>query len=224
MIHIDIVSDTVCPWCFIGKRRLEAALRQRGGTGEPVTIAWRPYQLNPDMPREGLDRRAYLEAKFGGPERAKAAYDRVRRVGAGVGIDFQFDRIPRTPNTIASHRLVHRASHYGRQDEIVEALFRAYFLEGRDVGALDTLVEVAAAAGLPAEDVRAYLASDEDVDLVRDLDSQARGMGVDAVPCFLFNNHYAMSGAQEPALFLKVMTMLEQEAAGRDPVEPTPAK
>jgi predicted DsbA family dithiol-disulfide isomerase len=224
MIHIDIVSDTICPWCFIGKRRLEAALRQHGA-GEPVTIAWRPYQLNPDMPRDGLDRRDYLEAKFGGPERAKAAYDRVRRVGAGVGIDFQFDRIPRTPNTIASHRLVHRAGRHGRQEEVVEALFRAYFLEGRDVGSLDTLVEVAAAAGLPADEIRAYLASDEDVELVRGFDAQARGMGIDGVPCFIFNNQYALSGAQEPALFLKVFAMLEQEgAAGTNIAESTPAK
>src|SRR5574338_791589 len=167
MIHIDIVSDTVCPWCFIGKRRLEAALRQRAAADTPVTIAWRPYQLNPDMPQDGLDRRDYLEAKFGGPERAKAVYDRVSRVGAAVGIDFRFDRIPRTPNTVASHRLVHRAAHYGRQEEVVEALFRAYFLEGRDVGSLDVLVEVAAAAGLPAAEIRAYLESDEDAELVR---------------------------------------------------------
>jgi predicted DsbA family dithiol-disulfide isomerase len=224
MIQIDIVSDTVCPWCFIGKRRLEAALAERGPDAPPVAIAWRPYQLNPDMPADGVDRRAYLEAKFGGPERAKAIYDRVRRVGAGVGIDFQFDRIPRTPNTIASHRLVHRAGRHGRQDAVVEALFRAYFLEGRDIGSVDTLVEVAAAAGLPAEDIRAYLASDEDAELVRGFDAQARGMGIEGVPCFIFDNQYALSGAQEPALFLKVFAMLEQQAASASGVEPAPAK
>ena len=221
MIRIDIVSDTVCPWCFIGKRRLEAALKQRG-PGEPVAVTWQPYQLNADMPEGGLDRREYLEAKFGGPERARAAYDRIRGVGAGVGIDFQFERIPRTPNTIASHRLIHHAARYDRQDAVVEALFRAYFLEGRDIGAPETLVDCAAAAGLPAEDIRAYLASDEDAELIRGLDAQARGMGIQGVPCFIFNNQYALSGAQEPALFLKVFAMLEQQAAG--PVEPTPAK
>jgi predicted DsbA family dithiol-disulfide isomerase len=212
MIRIDIVSDTVCPWCFIGKRRLEAALRQRGD-GEPVEIHWRPFQLNPDMPEGGLDRREYLEAKFGGPERARQIYERIRGAGASAGIDFEFERIPRTPNTVDSHRLIHHAAALGKQNEIVEVLFRAYFHEGRDIGAVDTLVDCAASAGLPAEEIRRYLESDEDAELVRGQDMQARGMGIDGVPCFIFNNQYAVSGAQEPAVFLKVFEMLEQEAA-----------
>jgi predicted DsbA family dithiol-disulfide isomerase len=185
MIRIDIVSDTVCPWCFIGKRRLEAALQQRGPGAEPVTIVWRPYQLNPDMPEGGLDRREYLETKFGGPERARVIYDRVRGV---------------------------------------EALFRAYFLEGRDIGAIDTLVACAAALGLPAEEIQAYLESDEDADLIRGLDAQARSMGIDGVPCFIFNNQYALSGAQEPALFLKVFAMLDEQEAGAADAAPVPAE
>jgi predicted DsbA family dithiol-disulfide isomerase len=212
MIRIDIVSDTVCPWCFIGKRRLEAALKQRGD-GEPVEIHWRPYQLNPDMPEGGVDRRDYLEAKFGGPERARQAYGRVEQAGATAGIAFAFDRIPRTPNTIKSHRLIHRASTLGKQDAVVEALFNAYFLEGRDIGAIDTLVECATAAGLPAEDIRAYLEGDEDAELIRGLDGRAREMGIDGVPCFIFNSHYAVSGAQDPSVFLKIFDMLKREAA-----------
>lgn len=224
MIRIDIVSDTVCPWCFIGKRRLEAALQQRGPGAEPVTIVWRPYQLNPDMPEGGLDRHEYLETKFGGPERARAIYDRVRGVGAGAGIGFEFERIPRTPNTVNSHRLIHRAAQYGKQDEVVEALFRAYFLEGRDIGAIDILVACAAALGLPAEEIQAYLESDEDADLIRGLDAQARSMGIDGVPCFIFNNQYALSGAQEPALFLKVFAMLDEQEAGAADAAPAPAE
>jgi predicted DsbA family dithiol-disulfide isomerase len=215
MIRIDIVSDTVCPWCFIGKRRLEAALRQRGA-GEPIEVHWRPFQLNPDIPAGGLDRRDYLATKFGGPERAKEIYERVRRAGESAGIAFEFERIPRTPNTINSHRLIHRAAIFGKQDEVVEALFRAYFLEGRDIGAVDTLVECAAASDLPADDIRRYLESEEDAELIRGQDRQARSLGIDAVPCFIFNSEYAVSGAQDPAVFLKVFAMLDEKTAVAD--------
>jgi predicted DsbA family dithiol-disulfide isomerase len=212
MIRIDIVSDTVCPWCFIGKRRLEEALRQHGDA-EPVEIHWRPFQLNPDMPDGGLDRREYLETKFGGPDGARQVYDRIRQAGQSAGLALNFESIPRTPNTINSHRLVHRAAQLGKENEIVEALFRAYFFDGRDIGSVDTLVEYAASVGLPAEEIRAYLESDEDAEMIRDEDAQARSMGIQGVPCFIFNNQYAVSGAQEPAVFLKVFAMLAKEAA-----------
>ena len=215
MIRIDIVSDTVCPWCFIGKRRLEAALSQRE-SDEPVTIVWRPFQLNPEMPEGGLDRRRYLEAKFGGPEGAKTVYDRIRQAGRSAGLELNFEAIPRTPNTVNSHRLIHRATALDKQNEVVEALFRAYFVEGQDIGSIDTLVACAAAVGLPEAEIRAYLESDEDAELIRGQDAQARQMGVDGVPCFIFNNQYALSGAQEPALFLKVFAMLEQQAASAE--------
>ncbi|MGE5147076.1 MAG: DsbA family oxidoreductase [Candidatus Eiseniibacteriota bacterium] len=223
MIRIDIVSDTVCPWCFIGKRRLEAALQQHGD-GEPVTIVWRPFQLNPEMPEGGLDRREYLEAKFGGPAGAKQVYDRIRQAGQSAGLELNFEAIPRTPNTVNSHRLIHRATALGKQNEIVEALFRAYFLEGRDIGSIDTLVEYAASVGLPEAEIRAYLESDEDAELIRGLDAQARQMGIQGVPCFIFNNQYAVSGAQEPAIFLQVFDILKQEAAKAEaePAESSP--
>ena len=128
---IEIVSDSVCPWCFIGKRRLERALAERPQA--ELQIGWRPFQLNPDMPPGGMDRKAYLERKFGGVEGARRSYAPIREAGAGEGIDFAFDRMERTPNTVNSHRLIHRAAEAGRQDAVVEAVFRAYFLDGGDI-------------------------------------------------------------------------------------------
>ena len=212
MITIEIVSDTVCPWCFIGKRRLEQALAERA-PGEEIRIDWRPFQLNPDMPELGIDRKEYLEAKFGGPEGARQVYQNIHDAGATVGLDLQFDRIPRTPNTINSHRLVDRAGKEGCQDAVVEILFQAYFQDGKDIGDLDVLVSAAADAGMNAESTRAYLDSDEDVERVRNEDMTARQMGVQGVPCFIFNRKYAISGAQEPAAFHQVFERLAQEAA-----------
>lgn len=218
-IAIDIVSDAICPWCFIGKRRLEAALAAAGPEYE-VMVGWRPFQLNPDMPRAGMDRQEYLAAKFGGEARARGIYDRVRAVGDEVGIPFAFDRIPRTPNTIDAHRLIDRAGKLGRQDEVVEALFKAYFLDGRDIGALDTLASVAAEAGLDAADIRAYLAGEDDRARIAEEDAMARRIGIQGVPCFILNRKYAISGAQEPAVFLDAFARLKAE--GED-ARPAPA-
>ena len=215
MITIEIVSDTVCPWCFIGKRRLEQALAERP-PGEEIRIDWRPFQLNPDMPEGGIDRKEYLEAKFGGPEGARQVYQNIHDAGATVGLDLQFDRIPRTPNTIDSHRLVDRAGKEGCQDAVVEILFQAYFQDGKDIGDIDVLVSAAAEAGMDAKAVRAYLESDEDVDRVKNEDMTARQMGVQGVPCFIFNRKYAISGAQEPAAFHKIFERLAEEAGQED--------
>lgn len=211
MITIDIVSDTVCPWCFIGKRRLEAALARKAADID-VAIAWRPFQLNPDMPKEGLDRRKYLEAKFGGPEGARRVYEAIETAGRSAGIAFDFGRIAHTPNTVDSHRLIDRAGKAKRQDATVEALFRAYFLEGRDIGDLDTLADIAAQAGLDPAETRTYLASDEDVERIRSEDAMARRMGIQGVPCFILNRKYAISGAQDPEVFLRAFTAIEDEA------------
>lgn len=210
MITIEIVSDTVCPWCFIGKRRLEQALAERP-PGEEIRIDWRPFQLNPDMPEGGIDRKEYLEAKFGGPEAARQVYQNIHDAGATVGLDLHFDRIPRTPNTINSHRLVDRAGKEGCQDALVEILFRAYFEDGRDIGDIDVLVSAAVEAGMDAEAIRAYLESDEDVERIKNEDLTARKMGVQGVPCFIFNRKYAISGAQEPAAFHKIFERLAEE-------------
>lgn len=212
-ITVDIVSDAICPWCFIGKRRFEQALAQAPKDVE-VLVAWRPYQLNPDMPPEGMDRKAYLATKFGGDARADQIYQRVREAGQTVGIEFDFRGIPRTPNTIDAHRLIGVAGRTGKQDAVVEALFRAYFLDGRDIGDRDVLAAVAATAGLDEKTIRDYLAGPDDVDRVGSEDAMARRMGIQGVPCFILNRKYAISGAQEPAVFLEAIEMLKREAAG----------
>lgn len=212
-ITVDIVSDAICPWCFIGKRRFEAALANAPQDVE-VLVAWRPYQLNPEMPPEGMDRKAYLSAKFGGDARADQIYQRVIEAGQSAGIDFNFPGMTRTPNTIDAHRLIGLAGRAGKQDEVVEALFRAYFLDGRDIGDHGTLAGIAASAGLEEKVVRDYLASREDVERVENEDAMARRMGIQGVPCFIFNRKYAISGAQEPAAFLEAIELLKREAGG----------
>jgi len=215
-INIDIVSDAVCPWCFIGKRRLEAALAQAPEEFS-LFVGWRPFQLNPDMPAEGADRKAYLAAKFGGADRADRMYQSVSEVGATVGIDFRFDAIQRTPNTIDAHRLIGLSGRAGVQDAVVEGLFRAYFLEGRDIGDHGVLTAIGTAAGLEAKVLAAYLAGTEDVERVRSEDATARRMGIQGVPCFIFNRKYAVSGAQEPEVLLQVMQRVKAESAAGAP-------
>ncbi|MGB7540750.1 MAG: DsbA family oxidoreductase [Burkholderiales bacterium] len=211
-LAIDIVSDVVCPWCFIGKRRLEAALelyRGRNPDASAPTVTWHPFQLNPDMPAEGIARDEYVRRKFG-PERAKNVYDRVAAVGGQVGIPFAFDKVVRQPNTLAAHSLIALAADSGRQDAAVEAFFRAYFLDGRDLTSADTLAEIALAAGLDADDIKAVLASGEAKAHIEAEDKQAREMGVEGVPFFIFNHRIAVSGAQEPEALLEAMLEAEK--------------
>ena len=215
-MKIEIISDTVCPWCFIGKRRLEGALAERPEV--KPEILWRPFQLNPDMPNKGADRKSYLESKFGGPEGAERIYVNVREAGASAGIAFDFEAIERTPNTIDSHRLIHWASETGRQGEVVERLFAAYFLNGRDIGDSGVLRDVAGEAGLAADDIEAKLAGDEDRYTVLKDYIQAVQIGVTGVPFFIFNRKYAISGAQEPSMFHQVFDEIANEAESASPV------
>jgi predicted DsbA family dithiol-disulfide isomerase len=205
-LQVDVVSDVVCPWCYIGKRRLEAALeRLRSAAPDlQIDVRWHPFQLNPDLPRSGIGRRAYLEAKFGGPERAREIYARVSAAGRTVDIPFAFDAIERQPNTLDAHRLIAWAQERpeGDADQLVEALFRAYFLDGRFVGDREELVRVAADAGFDAADARTMRASDALDDEVSGADRRAREQGVSGVPFFIFNGKTAVSGAQEPAALL----------------------
>jgi predicted DsbA family dithiol-disulfide isomerase len=199
-MRIDIVADVICPWCFIGKRRLERALALRPDL--TVTLSWRAFELNPDMPSEGISREAYLAAKFGGFGMAERLYANIRAAGRGVGIDFAFERIRRTPNTLRAHRLIRLAADRGRANAVVEALFRAYFIAGLDIGDVETLAVIAARAGLDHAEARRHLASEAGTAEVRADEHRARRLGIHAVPCFVLERGYAISGAQEPEMFL----------------------
>ncbi|MEC9166930.1 MAG: DsbA family oxidoreductase [Pseudomonadota bacterium] len=205
MLQIEIFSDVVCPWCYIGKRRFERAHTARPHTGLAVT--WRAFQLNPEMPADSIDRQRYLELKFGGGDQAGQVYHRIATAGAEEGIDFAFDRIRRTPNTVNAHRLVRWARQQDRQDEVVESLFQAYFLEGLDIGDRDNLAEIAALAGLDRADARAFLDSVEGVREVLDETRLAYNSGITGVPCFIVDRKYAISGAQEPEAFFPLFDL-----------------
>jgi predicted DsbA family dithiol-disulfide isomerase len=194
VLTVDVYSDVICPWCYVGKRRLERALKAWDGV--PVNIRWRPFQLNPTMPRNGMDRRRYLDTKFGSPAAAQAIYDQVSTAGADEGIPFAFARIARTPNTFAAHRLIWLAGHHGKQDEMVELLFRQYFLEGGDVGSIETLSLAAAQAGLDQAATETFLTGDEGVGEVKAEEAAGHRLGIRGVPYFVFNGANALSGAQ----------------------------
>ena len=215
-MQIDVISDVVCPWCYIGKRNLEAALatwHEQHPDDEAPQVNWHPFQLNPDLPETGMPRAQYIADKFGGPERAKEIYARVAGAGRKAGIEFDFDGIVRQPNTINPHRLVHLAGERGKQDEMVEALFRSYFLEQADLTSRETLADIAADAGLDRKEVADYLATDADKPLIHNGDHRARTIGVQGVPFFIFNQRYAVSGAQPPEVLLDVMQKASEEVA-----------
>ena len=212
-LAIDIISDVVCPWCFVGKRRMEAALRlyrERGGAEPKLT--WHPFQLNPDMPPEGVDRDEYVRRKFGA-ERAGQVYGRIAAAGGEVGIPFDFAKVTRQPNTLAAHSLIALAIDAGKQDAVVEAFFRAFFLEGRDLTSAETLAEVAVGAGLDEGDVKVFLGSANARAHIEAEDKQARRIGVEGVPFFIFNRRLAVSGAQAPEVLLEAMLEAEKEPA-----------
>jgi predicted DsbA family dithiol-disulfide isomerase len=207
-MRLDIYSDTICPWCFVGKRRLERALAARPQPG--LQVRWRAFQLNPGMAADGMDRRTYLDLKFGGSERADRIYEAVRQAGRGEGIAFAFDRIKRTPNTLASHRLLRLASG-SRQSALAEALFTAYFLRGADLGDKRILADIAVGVGLGRSEVEAFLDSRAETDTVLAEDAQARRQGINGVPCFVFNGRFALSGAQEPEALFQLFDLAREE-------------
>jgi len=208
-MEIDIYADPVCPWCYIGKRRLERALERRQECR--ATLRWRAYQLNPDMPSEGIERSRYLTLKFGAVERARQLYENIQKVGATVGIDFDFGKITRTPNTLQAHRLIRYANGTPQSDTIIEQLFSRYFVEGGTIDDTENLIRIAVDSGLDEVAVTAYLSSDEDLSEVRQEDSAARRLGIQGVPCFIVNNQYALSGAQEPEAFFPIFEIASQE-------------
>jgi len=203
MIKLDIISDVICPWCYIGKAHLDRALEAH--PDHPFTIEWHPFQLNPTMPEAGMDRREYLEHKFGGKEGAVRVYGQIAEAAEAAGLDVDFGAIQRTPNTINAHRLIHWAGLEGRQTAIVSKLFKAYFKEGRDIGDTEVLLDISQAAEMDREMVARLLATDQDVADIRARDANARARGVTGVPTFVVANQHVLSGAQQPDLWAKVI-------------------
>ena len=206
MIKLDILSDPICPWCYIGWSNLARAMEAR--PNHPFTIEWHPFQLNPDMPPEGYDRKAYLEAKFGGPDRAKAIYGRIADAAAESGLDVDFEKITRTPNTMDAHRLIRWARTTGSQNALVEQLFHRYFEDGEDISDHALLLDVAESVGMEREVVEKLLSGDADRETLAEEDVSAREMGVSGVPCFIVGGRYVMQGAQPVETWVKVINEL----------------
>jgi predicted DsbA family dithiol-disulfide isomerase len=196
-MKIEIVSDVVCPWCYIGKRRLEKALAVIGGDARPE-VTWLPFQLNPGMPPAGMPRAEYRRAKFGSVERSRQLDARVATEGRGEGIEFALERIERTPNTFAAHQLIDLAQERGAGGAVVDALFRAYFEEARDTGDREVLLGIAAAAGLPRADVEARWDDAAQARRVAQLEESMKALGISGVPTFIFERKLSVSGAQAP--------------------------
>jgi predicted DsbA family dithiol-disulfide isomerase len=212
-VQIEVISDVVCPWCFIGKRRLEQALERLGqaSAAPAVSVTWLPFQLNPGLPQAGMDRAEYLRRKFG--DRAPQIYARVAAVGRSVGIPFAFDAIARQPNTVAVHQLIALAGAAGRQDDMVETLFRAYFLEAADLTQRATLLELAQRAGIDPARAAECLDDPAQRQAVLEAEHEGRALGVEGVPLFLFNRRRAVSGAQEPQVLLSAVEQAARAAA-----------
>lgn len=213
-VKLDILSDPICPWCYIGKTHLDKALADV--PDHPFVIEWHPFQLNPDMPREGMDRREYLERKFGGKEGAVKAYAPVVEHAEKAGLSINFEGMTRTPNTLDPHRLIHWAGIEGKQSLIVDALFEAYFVKARDIGDHDVLTELAEEAGLDAAAIRRLLEGDSDVETIQSRDAHSRKMGVTSVPTFIVANQHAVPGAQQPELWKQVIADIQQQLANAE--------
>lgn len=212
-IAVDVVSDVVCPWCFIGKKRLEKAVAALPDIR--VTVHWRPYQLDPTIPAEGLERKAYMTAKFGSEERVHAAHERLIPLGMAEGIAFDFDAIKVSPNTLDAHRLVRWAAEGGSeaQGDLVGRLFSLYFEQGRDIGDHEVLARAATESGLDTPALEALLETDADREAVRQEIAVAAQMGVTGVPCFLIENKYAVMGAQDSATLADAIRQIAEAKA-----------
>lgn len=209
-IQLDIISDPICPWCYIGKSGLDRALEKN--PDHPFEITWNPFQLNPDMPAGGMDRREYLETKFGGKDNAIKVYGRIADAAEAAGLKINFEAIEKTPNTVDAHRLIHWAGLEGRQIAIVSKLFTAYFVEGRDIGDHATLTDIAVEAEMDRDMVARLLASDADAEDIRARDAHARARGVTGVPTFVVANQHVLPGAQPADLWERVLDELRVKA------------
>ncbi|MEP3346131.1 MAG: DsbA family oxidoreductase [Litoreibacter sp.] len=209
MIKLDIISDVVCPWCYIGKAHLDRALE--ANPDHPFTIEWHPFQLNPTMPEAGMDRREYLEHKFGGKDGALRVYGQIADAAVAAGLDVDFGAIQRTPNTVNAHRLIHWAGLEGRQTAIVSKLFKAYFKDGLDIGDTEVLLDIAEAAEMDRDMVARLMATDQDVEDIRARDANARERGVTGVPTNIVANQHVLPGAQQPELWANVIKELNEQ-------------
>jgi predicted DsbA family dithiol-disulfide isomerase len=205
-MRIDVVFDAVCPWCFIGKHRIERALAQRPDVA--AEIRWRPFLLNPELPPGGIDRQAYLERKFGSNYRIQRIHAAALQAGQGEGIAFNFDAVRRMPNSMNAHRLINFAGSH--QSDIVEALFQAYFVEAIDIGDIQSLVRLAEANGLNPNEVESYLRSSSGVLQVETENARMHRLGVSGVPCYIFEEQYAIAGAQEPEIIARLLDIARE--------------
>ena len=203
MIQIDLFSDVICPWCYIGKRRMERALKSREELS--VEITWRAFQLNPEMPSTGIPREQYLILKFGDKTRAKAIYDNIQKAGDTEGLSFNFDNITHTPNTVLAHRLIGWSQKQNKSEDIVENLFKAYFVDGRNIGSMEILREIAIDTNLDANSFDEHFSNDDDLQEIHLETRYAYENGITGVPCFIFNKSFSITGAQEPEAFLPLL-------------------
>ena len=214
-VKLDIMSDPICPWCYIGKSYLDQALQDI--PDHPFTIEWHPFQLNPDMPREGMGRRAYLEGKFGGKEGVLRSYGPVVTHAENAGVEMHLDKIEKTPNTSDAHRLIHWAGLEGRQTAVISRLFKAYFEDGQDIGDDAVLLDIAEGVEMDRAMVERLLVTDSDTDDIRARDAHARERGVTGVPTFVIANQHVAPGAQPTELWTKVIADLEAQTDTSEP-------
>lgn len=210
-LQIEVVYDLVCPWCYLGVRRLFRTMRRRPDL--IFELAWRPFLLNPDMPRSGMLRTDYVIRKFGGEDRARRLYGTITEIGSTEGVAFRFDRIRRTPSSVDAHRLVRLASRYNRGREVVEALFAAHFTDGHDIGDLGVLRAVGLSCGLDPAEVLSFLHGDHEVDAVHADNLRAHRLGINGVPCFVVAGRHAIAGAQEPEVIERLLDIAAIDAA-----------
>ena len=203
MIRIDIISDVACPWCYVGKGYLDRALEAR--PEHPFSVEWHPYQLNPELPPEGMDRMEYMKAKFGTVENIIRVHEPLLAHARTAGVEFNLDKMKRSPNTLDAHRLIHWAGLEGRQSAVVSSLFKAYWRDGMDIGDRATLADIAVENGLQRGMIERLLASDADADVIRARIDHSRGRGVNSVPTFVIADQHALQGAQPTEMWLNVI-------------------
>ena len=214
MSRLDVYSDVICPWCYIGKRHMQVALGRVAAEGYAFTVSWRPFQLNPEMPEEGVEREAYRRAKFGTLERSRELDAQVASAAAEAGLQIRHDLMQRTPNTLAAHRLIQFATEHGRQDEVVDSLFAAYFVEGRDIGERETLIDIAEGAGIDRGVAADFLDSGRLAREVQEEDQAVRRAGLTGVPTFVLERHVLFSGAVPPDVFAEALVKAQRVITG----------